>query len=326
VARADKLPVKSFRHRAEAPFGNRDSPYDSSGFLKTVSGGHAVPFPFDATLKDLAQDRPQDFLAAFDAAPALPVTVLNVDLSTVSTAADIVFGLGDPLREVVHLDAQASAAEDLHRDVLVFNALLHRRYRVPVHSIVLLLRPRARHRNVDGNLRYQARPGRGKMEFGYEVIEVWERPAAVLLAGSLGTLPLAVLGKLPEGLSLEAGLKEVLRRLAERLEREATPEQGKKLLTAAFVLTGLRVDRTLARDLFQGVQAMLESDTYQAILEEGGVKELQRTLLRLGRKRFGEPDAATRTRLEAIADLERLRDLGERLLDVFTWQELLATP
>ncbi len=53
-----------------------------------------MPFPFDATLKDLAQDDPRGFLAAFDAVPALPVAVLNVDLSTVSSAADIVFGIG----------------------------------------------------------------------------------------------------------------------------------------------------------------------------------------------------------------------------------------
>ena len=45
-------------------------------------------------------------------APLTPLTPLNVDLSTVTTAADLAFGLGDPLREVIHLDAQASADAD----------------------------------------------------------------------------------------------------------------------------------------------------------------------------------------------------------------------
>ena len=43
---------------------------------------------------------------------------------------------------------------------------------------------------------------------------------------------------------------------------------------------------------------MRDSDTYQASLDEGRtegrVDELHRTLIRLGRKRFGEPDAETR--------------------------------
>jgi predicted transposase YdaD len=285
-----------------------------------------LPYPFDATLKDLAQANPHEFLAALAVLPPLPVALLNVDLSTVSTTADLVFGVGNPLTEVVHVDCQSSAAEDLHRDVLVFNALLHRRYRVPVHSIVLLLRPRARHRNVNGNVRYQALPGRGKMEFSYEVIELWLHPADALLAGGLSTVPLAVLGQLPQTLSLEDGLAGVIQRLVERVGREAPPQQAKKLLTAAFLLSGLRVDRALARELFRGVRAMRDSDTYQAILDEGEVKGLQRAVLRMGRKRLGEPGDEAQAAVRAITDVERLERLIERGLDATSWRELLAIP
>ena len=69
------------------------------------------------------------------------------------------------------------------------------RYHVPVHSIVVLLRPKARHRHLDGSVRYQARPGRGKMDFGFEVVEPWRKPVTELLAGELGTAPLAVNGR-----------------------------------------------------------------------------------------------------------------------------------
>lgn len=65
---------------------------------------------FDATLKDLARESPQGFLAAFDRPPTLPVKLLNVDLSTVTRSADLVVGLGEPLQEIVHLDFQSSAA------------------------------------------------------------------------------------------------------------------------------------------------------------------------------------------------------------------------
>src|SRR5262245_25697709 len=128
-----------------------------------------MSFPFDATLKDLAQVSPRGLLAVFDAPPTLPVALLNVDLSTVTTAADLVFGLGNPLQEILHLDFQAAASATKHADVLVYNGLLHRQYRVPVHSTVVLLRPQAAHPNLNGVVRYAARPGRGIMEFRYEV-------------------------------------------------------------------------------------------------------------------------------------------------------------
>jgi len=87
-----------------------------------------MPKPYDATMKDLATQGPSDFIAIFDRPPAQPVRVLNVDLSTVTTAADVVFGLGDPLAEIVHLDAQAGASATKHLDTLAYNSLLYRTY------------------------------------------------------------------------------------------------------------------------------------------------------------------------------------------------------
>jgi hypothetical protein len=165
-----------------------------------------VSKPYDATLKDLAALGPAEFLAEVDAPPALPVRLLNVDLSTVTAATDIVFGLGEPLQEVIHLDAQAGPDAAKHLDLLAYNGLPHRQYRVPVHSILLLLRSQARLNAQTGLIQYAPRPGRGKMDFGYEIVPLWEHPAVDLLAGGLGILPLAPLGRLPEGMSIEDGV------------------------------------------------------------------------------------------------------------------------
>jgi hypothetical protein len=107
---------------------------------------------FDATVKELALVDPAGFLSAFDPVGGAAVKLLNVDLSTVTTSADVVFGVGDPIREIVHLDAQAGADADLHENVFAYNALLHRRYKLPVHSIVVLLRPQAQHYHVSGTV------------------------------------------------------------------------------------------------------------------------------------------------------------------------------
>ena len=69
---------------------------------------------------------------------------------------------------------------------------------------------------------------------------------------------------------------------------------------------------------------MEDSDTYLEILEEGAAKEARKFLLLLGTDRLGEPDRATKAALEAINDPERLEQLGRRMLQVGSWQELLA--
>jgi hypothetical protein len=104
---------------------------------------------FDATLKDMGRDSPLGFLAAFDRPPSLPVKLLNVDLSTVTTAADLILGLGEPLEEIIQLEFQSSAAAWKHADLMVYHALLFAHYHVPVHTLIILLRPEAAHGNLE---------------------------------------------------------------------------------------------------------------------------------------------------------------------------------
>lgn len=280
---------------------------------------------FDATLKDMGRDSPLGFLAAFDRPPTVPVKLLNVDLSTVTTSADLILGLGEPLTEIVHIDFQSSAAAWKHADVLVYNALLYAHYHVPVHSLILLLRPEAGHANLNGVIRYAPRPQRGKMDFSYEPVRLWERPAEELLTADLGVSPLAMLGRLPEGLSLEDGLTAVAQRVVERLTNEGPPERVKKLLTDALLLTGLRVRRDAARRIFRGVRAMQESDTYLMILDEGQEKHAKKAVLLVGAKRLGAADESVKARLDLVTDLERLDRMLVQAVTAASWQEILDT-
>ncbi len=69
-----------------------------------------------------------------------------------------------------------------------------------------------------------------------------------------------------------------------------------------------------------------DSSTYLATLDEGAVAEARKFILLQGRKRFGEPDDAAKALLASISNLEQLEGLGERLLDVSSWRELLQMP
>lgn len=285
---------------------------------------------FDATLKDMGRECPEGFLAAFDHAPTAPVSVLNVDLSTVTAAADIVYGLGEPLQEIIHIDCQSSAAAWKHADLMLYNAALFARHHVPVHTVVILLRPEAAHSNMNGLVDYTARPGRGRMMFEYEVVRLWQRPVDQLLAADVGVLPLALLGKLPKSVSLEEGLAAVAQRVVERLMSEAPLDRAKKLLTEALLLTGLRVKRDSAIGIFRGIRLMQESDTYLMILEEGEEKgqgkQARRAVLLVGEERLGPPDDSIKTELNQVADLERLERMIRCAARATTWRQILDTP
>jgi hypothetical protein len=111
---------------------------------------------------------------------------------------------------------------------------------------------------------------------------------------SLGVAPLAMLGRLPEGLSLEDGLTAVAHRVVGRLTNEAPPNRVKKLLTDAFLLTGLRVRRDVAARIFRGVRAMEESDTCLMILDQGQEKATRRAILLVGEERLGPAEESVK--------------------------------
>lgn len=209
---------------------------------------------------------------------------------------------------------------------------MRHRHRLLVRTVLVLLRPAADSPGLTGVYQEQF-PGEPAYQvFRYRVVRLWQVSAKALLTGGLGTLPLAPISDVAE-----AELPAVVRQIDERLAKEATPAQAAILGAATFLLTGLRLPPAEVLRLYQGVSFMSiieDSSAYQIILEkgraqgekEGAMKELHETILHLGHKRFGQPEAATQAALTAITDLERLKRLRERLLEAGSWQELLATP
>jgi predicted transposase YdaD len=276
-----------------------------------------MPKPFDATLKELVAAYPQDWAAHLGLSSA-SVEVIDADLSAVTAGADRVLRVREPSPWLLHLEFQASRDEGLPLRVLKYNVLLQDRHEQPVESVILLLRRQAEDARLTGRFQRVSPRGR-RLEFDYEVIRLWQQPVDSILAGGLGTLPLAPLAQVTR-----PALPAIIRRMEERVQREAAPAAAATLWTSTYLLMGLRYPRELAIQLLQGVRAMKESSTYQAILEEGGANELRKVLLLLGGKQFGPPTASVRARIEETTDLPRLEQWTERLLDVASWEELLA--
>ena len=229
--------------------------------------------------------------------------------------------------------------------VYLASRLLHQKHNVPVWSVIVLLRPAADGPELTGVFE-KSFPGRGQtLVFRYEVIRIWLEPPERLLTAGLAVLPLAPVSNVaPEQ------LEGVVRAVAERLEREADAQAMTALWTATTVLIGLRHQREQVRSMIEGVRDMIlgirgmkESWVYQDILAEGkaegraegeaegraegkaegAVEEARNALLRLGRKKLGEPDERVLSLLAALGDLDRLNLLLDALLEAARWDDLL---
>jgi hypothetical protein len=164
------------------------------------------------------------------------------------------------------------------------------------------------------------------MNFGYEVVRLWEQPVRRYLQGGLGTLPLAPLCRTPPDVPLEEALGQVVRKIDARLASEASQADRAKLLTATYILTGMRTSPDVSDRLFAEVGSMVESSTYQKILRDGEINALQKTLQPLGKQKFGRATKAIQARLLAVRDHDRLVRMIERVLAADDWEELLSTP
>ncbi len=199
-----------------------------------------------------------------------------------------------------------------------------------MRTAVVLLRPAADGPELTGVLEQKWRNGEVYDWFRDDVVRVWEQPVDLLLASGLTVLPLAPVSDVKE-----EKVPDVLIAISDRLERETTPEQAATLWNATEVLMGLRYSEEKVDSIIKGVSAMLfgirgieESSVYQGILKKGeakgAIEEARKTLLRQGRKKLGPPGEKIKAEINALTDLDRLHDLTDRILDVSTWDELLA--
>jgi predicted transposase YdaD len=274
---------------------------------------------YDPTLKTLVEASPADWLPLLDL-PRKRVTVEDTDLATViSGAVDKVLRVHAQPEYLLHFDFQSGHdSAMLPRRLRLYNGVLDYRHDRLVLSVAVLLRPEADSPQLTGLFERGFAGQEPIALLRYRVIRVWQLPVEQLLNGGVGTLPLAPVSDVNP-----ARVPEIIRRMKERLSRERRIHLAKDLWAATYVLLGLRYSDAFANLLFQEVLGMEESTTYQAIIRKGRLAEARHILLRLGQKRFGPADNATAASLNAIDDVQQLEELGERILDVGSWQELL---
>jgi predicted transposase YdaD len=297
---------------------------------------------YDPTMRNLIEMGPPDWVAFLGNPVADPGRVLAIDsnISRVTAEADKVLWVDEPEPWIQHIELQAGRDVDLADRAHMYSTLLRRHHKVPVRTSLVLLRPAADGPELTGVYEQKWRNGEVYDWFLYDVVRVWKQPVDLLLASGLTVLPLAPVSDVEE-----EKVPEVLIAISERLARETSPEQAATLWNATQVLMGLRYSEEQVDSIIKGVSAMLfgirgieESSVYQGILKrgeaqgiekgiaKGRIEDAREVLLHLGRKKLGPPSDRIEVEITALADVDRLHDLIERILDVSTWDELLAPP
>lgn len=282
--------------------------------------------PFDATLNSLIDARPEDWVAFL--APRLglspgPAEVLDTDLSA-TLQADKVFRLLGPPSALIHLELEANPRVGIPADLLRYNVLIGHGREEHVHSVILLLRPKANPSDLTG---VYERPN---LRFTYTVIRLWQESVDSLLSGGPTLAPLAMLTN-----EAANDIDATFARFANQLRQpDVDAKLAKDLFGSTYVLCGSRYEQERIAELHRRFSMTLEdSTTYQWILQKGvaqGVaqgrsQEAKRLISNAASKRFG---AATESRsaLERIEDPDRLERMFYRIFDAKDWDDLLSTP
>ncbi|MDB5307730.1 MAG: hypothetical protein JWO38_1932 [Gemmataceae bacterium] len=293
-----------------------------------------MPKPFDATLNSLIDAHVADwatFLTARAGVPDGPAAVLDTDLSS-TLQADRLFRVSGPKPFALHLELESTGRLGIPDELLRYNVAARGATGFPVHSVLVLLRPKANATDQTGLYQVFGVDDEPYLTFRYTVVRIWQETVAGLLSAGPGLAPLALLTN-----EAAADLDAAFDRLRSRLREPDVPATvAEVVLGSTFVLSGLRYDRDRVADLYRRFSVILEdSTTYQWILEQGEAKgiakgmtqEAHELILRLGSKRFGTPPPpGVENALRTVTDRERLGRIAERTLDAASWDDLLATP
>jgi hypothetical protein len=287
--------------------------------------------PFDASLKDVVDCHPADWVRLLCPWPIRSVRVLDAETSTVTSNADkaIEVDSGPNAQWILHPEFVSGYKANFPRQLWWYNSVLHERHDLAVVSFALLLR-----RQADGPLMTGSHAIQAPLDaepynvFRYRVERLWQWPSERLLRSGLGALPLAPLTD-----DAAQRLPQVIEEIDGRLQTEASAGEREHLMAATALLMGLRHTKDRIRDAMKGASTMWNSvledssivqDWLEKARNEGSVAYGRRLILQLGQAKFGPAEPTVAAHIEAISDVDELDRLSLRLMSVNNWQELLG--
>lgn len=286
-----------------------------------------MPKLFDASLNvliDLRSGQWADCFARLTGAPPGKSSPLDTDLAT-TLQADRVFKISGQQEYLLHLELQANPRLGVPGELMRYNTVIDHQHSLPVETVLVLLRAKARASDITGRYERLGVTGRTISSFHYHVERVWERSIDFWLNQGVGLAPLALLTDDAAG-----DLGQALGQFEECLLDHETDETTRiSLVGSSYILCGLRYHQTQIAESYRRFAMLLEdSTTYQEILQKGlsqGQTNGQKTtLLRQGNLKFGKPSSEILERLNRVNSPASLDQLADRILQTNSWEDFLA--
>jgi hypothetical protein len=277
--------------------------------------------PFDRILKSFAEEAPGLFLRLLGLVP--PGIEPDIQPLRPETAPPMVFpdyvavvriGSDDPM--IFHAEFQSNYYLDLPRDMARYGGSLAWQHRIPVKSVLVMLRRDRAPLMIPGVGHYDI--GLTHTEHPFKVLRLWEMdPAPVLETNNPKLLPWALLMKSSD---------EEVRKIASIVGSQDDDEAVGRFLT----LGSIRYDRDALNEMVGGRKMglrqaildgkMMEVDRAKAAAEgraegeaQGQAQEARKFLRLLLRKRI--PELESMPEIEAICDVEVLEAIIESVVD-----------
>ncbi len=217
---------------------------------------------------------------------------------------------------ILHIEAQTD--DSIHKPMplrmLAYSSFLSLEHEKNVYSTVLYFRPPAG-QNDPGFYRY-GNTERGGGWFQYNVVRIYELPGEAFLdPEAVGLLPFTALMKHPTDMSPQAWVEKCI----ETTQIADVDRETRATLLFALSLFGSLIHPS---DFFQDPileEIMQESPFYELVIQRGMERGMERgareatieNMLVVLSARFPTADVnAIKPRLEAIADLNRLKELS----------------
>ena len=170
---------------------------------------------FDISTKELIWDDPATWLERLGIGPPGPIDVIDSDITALTAAADKVIRIGGPKSYLVNVELQSSHQTDLAETIWFRQAALFHRHRLPVLTVLVLLRREANSPSLTGLFEIHMPDGWLTNRYNYRVVRLWREDPEVYLTAGVNLVPLAPLANVAE---LE--LPELVARMAARINAE----------------------------------------------------------------------------------------------------------
>jgi hypothetical protein len=199
--------------------------------------------PFDVSAKELIWDDPAAWLERLGIGPPGPVELIDSVITTLTASADKVIKVAGPAPYLVVLELQSSHQTDLIETIWFRQAALFHRHRLPVLTVLVLLRWEANSPKLAGTFEILMPDGWLTNRYNYRVVRLWTEDPEPYVAAGINLVPLAPLANVAE-----QALPGLIERMAARINAEPEPRAA-KLWTATYLLMGLRYQDELTSQL-----------------------------------------------------------------------------